>query len=156
MQLFLDMDGVLADFDKRALEILGMKPSIFEERYGSEAFWIILQNTPDFYNSFDMMIDAPFLLEAVKHLDPIILTGVPATKMELAVANKRVWAGRMIGLVPVITCRSRDKSNWCLPGDVIVDDRTEYRHLWEQKGGIWVTHTSAWNSIKELKSLGVI
>jgi hypothetical protein len=38
-QLYLDCDGVLADFDKGATAILGMKPKAFEKRHGLGRFW---------------------------------------------------------------------------------------------------------------------
>lgn len=154
MQLYLDMDGVLADFDKRAADIFGMPSHVFETKHGSEHFWERLQRTPDFYNSFDLMLDAPFLMDAVEHLRPIVLTGVPYG--DWAKPQKREWVARMARGFPVITCRSKEKSRACTPGDIIVDDRTEYRHLWEDKGGIWVHHTSAYDSIKQLKALKVI
>lgn len=37
-QLFLDCDGVLADFDKRAEQIFGMTGREFEDTYGSKEF----------------------------------------------------------------------------------------------------------------------
>lgn len=154
MQLYLDMDGVLADFDKRAASIFGMPTGDFESRFGSKVFWSILQDTPEFYNSFDLMLDAPFLLDAVEHLGPIVLTGIPMG--EWAPPQKRAWIARKARDLPVITCRSKAKSEYCAPGDIIVDDRTEYRHLWEAKGGIWVHHTSAYDSINQLKLLGAL
>lgn len=154
MKLYLDMDGVLADFDRRAADILGMPSKFFEERYGAKAFWGVLQDSHDFYNSFPVMIDAPFLIDAVNHLNPTILTGLPMG--DWAEPQKRAWGKRWLPGYPMICCRSKDKSNFCEPGDIIVDDRTEYRHLWEAKGGIWITHTSAYDSIRELKTLGII
>lgn len=153
MQLYLDMDGVLADFDRRALEILGMPSRDFEGRYGAKAFWAVLQDSPDFYNSFQPMIDAPFLVDAVDHLNPIVLTGIPLG--DWAPIQKRAWIETYFGY-PVITCRAKEKSLHCKPGDIIVDDRSEYRHLWEAAGGTWVLHTSAYDSIQQLKQLGVI
>lgn len=32
MQLYLDCDGVLADFDRAATELLGMPPRVYEKR----------------------------------------------------------------------------------------------------------------------------
>lgn len=154
MKLFLDMDGVLADFDKRALDIFGMRPSDFEGRYGSEAFWGVLQASPDFYNSFDPMIDAPFLIEATAHLRPTILTGVP--RGGWAEDQKRAWLGRFVPGYEVITCRSKNKALYCLPGDILVDDRTEYQHLWEAAGGTYVVHTSAYDSLKQLRAIGAV
>lgn len=75
MQLYLDCDGVLADFDKAATELLGMPPRTFEKRRGIGAFWRELTRHPDFYGSLPLMPDAIELFEAVRHLDPVILTG---------------------------------------------------------------------------------
>lgn len=158
MQLYLDMDGVLADFDKRARQILGTDPSDFQDKHGSKYFWTMLHSTPDFFSSFEPMLDSPFLIDAVRHLEPMVITGVPNIKGELVAAQKLAWIAQwhpwMNGRV--ITCPSQYKSLWCRPGDIIVDDRTEYRHLWEAKGGIWVHHTSAYESIRQLRDLGVI
>ena len=38
-RLFLDADGVLADFDRGACELLGLKPKAFIARYGRGPFW---------------------------------------------------------------------------------------------------------------------
>ena len=154
MKLYLDMDGVLADFDKRAADILNMPTHRYEKTFGSQAFWHVLQSTPDFYSSFDLMLDAPFLFDAVERLKPTILTGLPMG--DWAEPQKRAWGTRWFPGVPMITCRSKDKSLYCSPGDIIVDDRTEYRHLWEAKGGIWVHHTSAYDSIRQLRELRII
>jgi len=76
-QLYLDCDGVLADFDAGATAILGMKPRAFEQRRGLGRFWQKLASAPDFYFSLPLLPDAMQLYDAVKHLDPIILTGLP-------------------------------------------------------------------------------
>lgn len=145
---------MLADFDKRATEILGMLPSVFETRYGSKAFWTVLQDTPDFYSSLPLMIDAPFLVEATIHLNPIILTGVPMG--DWAEKQKKAWRDKHEPFLQMFCCRSKDKSNYCSPGDIIVDDRTEYRHLWEDKGGIWIHHKSAYDTLNQLRARGVL
>ncbi len=154
MKLYLDMDGVLADFDKRAAQILEMPSHVFEARHGSPALWNALQQSPNFYSALDQMLDTPFLIDAVCHLNPTILTGVPMG--DWAAPQKQEWRKRNFPCLQMITCRSKDKSNYCSPGDIIVDDRTEHRHLWEAKGGIWVHHTSAYDSIRQLRVLRVI
>jgi hypothetical protein len=154
MQLYLDMDGVLADFDKRAFAILGMHPHTFEQTFGSEAFWRELQSTPDFYNSFDPMPDMDYLIDAVDHLDPVVLTGLP--RGGWAEAQKRAWLARRLPRYEMIACRSKDKCLYCQPGDILIDDRVEARKAWENAGGIFVLHLSAKDTIRELKDLSVI
>lgn len=155
MQLYLDCDGVLANFDKKATEIFGMHPKEYENRFGRGTFWKVIANTPDFFNLLEEMEDARELYDAVKHLNPIVLTGVPSGGW--ATAQKRRWIDRTFGEhLPVITCRSRDKRLYAKPGDIIIDDLPKYKPLWEEIGGIFILHTSAKESIAELKRLKII
>lgn len=154
MQLFLDCDGVLADFNKRATEIVGMPPRDFEDKVGEKKFWDAIYGTPDFFSSLDPMPDAYELVNAVSHLNPIILTGKP--RGNWAEKQKLVWRDKYFPNLPMIVCPSRDKIKYAKPGDVIVDDWAKHQQTWLNGGGIWVMHTSAKDSIRQLKELGVI
>ena len=76
-RLFLDADGVLADFDKGARRLLGLSPKDFIARHGRGRFWSRLAKAKNFYGDLPEMSDARLLFDAVKHLEPIILTGLP-------------------------------------------------------------------------------
>jgi hypothetical protein len=137
-QLYLDCDGVLADFEKGATAILGLPPRRFEERHGIGKFWQKLAQAPDFYFSLPLLPGATRLFEAVKHLDPIILTGLP--RGNWAADQKMRWAAKHFPGVRMITCMARDKRDHARAGDVLVDDQVKHRHLWEEAGGIFVHH----------------
>jgi hypothetical protein len=147
-RLYLDCDGVLADFDHGATAILGMKPKAFEHRHGLGRFWQKLASAPDFYFSLPLMPDAMRLFDAVKHLHPVILTGLP--RGNWAADQKMRWAAQHFPGVRMTTCMARDKRNHAKDGDVLVDDNDKFRHLWEQAGGIFVHHKNAEASIAEL------
>jgi hypothetical protein len=149
-QLYLDCDGVLADFDKGAQAILGMPARAFEKRHGIGRFWAKLARAPDFYFSLPLMPDAMQLYDAVKHLDPVILTGLPQGNW--AAGQKVRWAAEHFPGVRIITTMARDKRNHAREGDVLVDDQLRHRHLWEEIGGIFIQHKSAAESIEALKS----
>lgn len=155
-QIFLDCDGVLADFDKRAEEILGMHPRVFEDTYGSKEFWGRLKAADHFFTNLDLMPGAMELYNAVKHLRPIILTGAPMGNW--AGPQKLAWRNKHFpGVEMIVVCPSRDKWKYMTrPGDILVDDMTKYQHIWIEHGGIFVHHTDAKNSIKMLENLGVI
>jgi hypothetical protein len=153
-QIFLDCDGVLADFDKAALAILGAPPAVFEQRHGAEEFWTRLARADGFFEHLEPMADAFTLYEAVKAKAPIILTGMPQGAW--AEPQKRAWARRWFPGVPVITTMAALKHEHRHPGDVLVDDRDNHRHLWEQKGGVFIHHKSARASIEALKALGYL
>jgi hypothetical protein len=153
-QIFLDCDGVLADFDRGAETILGLAPNAFEAQHGSAAFWRKLASADNFFDSLEPMADADELYAAVRHKAPIILTGLPLGKW--AEPQKRRWAERHFPGVPVITTLAALKHEHRHPGDVLVDDRDKHRHLWEANGGVFIHHRSARASIAELKARGYL
>ncbi|CAN7221132.1 hypothetical protein LJR219_000758 [Phenylobacterium sp. LjRoot219] len=153
-QIFLDCDGVLADFDRGAEQILGLPPSLFEARHGSGEFWRRLAQADGFFANLAPMPDAYALYEAVRHKTPVILTGMP--RGAWAEPQKRRWTAKYFPGVPVITTMAALKHEHRHPGDVLVDDRDKYRSLWEANGGVFVHHTSAADSIVELRARGFL
>jgi hypothetical protein len=148
-QLYLDCDGVLADFDKGAAAVLGMHPRAFEKRFGLGRFWSKLATAPDFYFSLPLLPDAMELFEAVRHLDPIILTGLPGGNW--AADQKVRWAAQHFPGTRIITTLARNKRDHAKEGDVLVDDQMRHAHLWEEIGGVFIHHKSAKDSIERLK-----
>lgn len=153
-QIYLDCDGVLADFDKSAEAILGMPSHDFEQLRGSGQFWKRLAAADRFFERLDPMPDAAELFEAVKAKSPVILTGMPHGTW--AEPQKRAWAARHFPGVPVITTTAALKREHCHPGDVLVDDRDQHRRAWEDAGGLFIHHRSARESIEALKAAGYI
>jgi hypothetical protein len=150
--LFLDCDGVLADFDAGARGVLGgMTPAQFEQRYSKREFWKRLAAAPDFYATLPLMPDAQILFDAVAHLRPTILTGLPLGTW--AAPQKVAWAETHFPGTPIITCMARDKYRYMTPGDVLVDDREDHRAKWEDAGGIFVTHRDAKRSLAALAKI---
>ena len=153
-QLYLDLDGVLADFEAGAHQLLRMPAKEYQDRYGPGGFWKRLATAKDFYGGLALLPDAMELYAAVAHLTPIILTGLPIGKW--AEPQKRAWVARHFPGVEVITTLARKKSTYCRPGDVIVDDQDRYREPWEQAGGVFVHHHDAKATIAELRSIGFL
>jgi hypothetical protein len=149
-QLYLDCDGVLADFDKGATAILGTSPKKFEERHGLGRFWQKLASAPDFYFSLPLLPDAMRLFHAVKHLDPIILTGLP--RGNWASDQKMRWAEKHFPGVRMITCMARDKRNHAKEGDVPGRRQFEVPPPLGAGGRIFIHHKNAADSIEELRA----
>ena len=77
-KLWLDCDGVLANFDKRFLELSGgISGKDYEDTYGSKAFWKLIRNDDEFFYNLELMPNAMKLWDWCKPLDPTILTGCP-------------------------------------------------------------------------------
>lgn len=156
VQVFLDCDGVLADFDKRAEVLFGMPSQQFEDEYGVKEFWRRIRNDDEFFANLDLMPDAMELFDAVKHLNPIILTGAPMGKW--AKPQKLAWRDRYFPNTEMIVVNpSRDKFKHMIgKGNYLVDDLLKHSHHWINNGGVFVHHTSAKKSLKMLKDLMVI
>ena len=149
--LFLDCDGVLANFDLGVETLLGANPADFQARHGTGTFWKRLARAPDFYGTLEELPDAQQLFQAVKHLNPTILTGLPLGKW--AAPQKERWAARHFPGVPIITTMAREKHLHMEPGEVLVDDRLNHRGLWEKAGGIFVHHKNAEDSLRQLAEI---
>lgn len=150
MTLFIDLDGVLADLDTAYAAIAGTPP----DKKLDNLDWRAVVAVPHFYANLPPMPDMETLWDYVSTWpDVVILTGVP-TSVPTAAADKRAWVTRHLGAhVPMIACKSREKSLHAKAGDILVDDWDKYRRLWLKVGGIWITHTSAATSIAALKEL---
>lgn len=150
-RLFLDCDGVLANFEAGARAVLRMPSKTFDARYGTPAFWRRLGGAPDFYGQLPLLDDACLLVDAVAHLNPTILTGCP--KGGWAEPQKTAWAARHFPGVPIITCFAANKRAHCRPGDVLIDDILKHRHLWEEARGVFIHHSSAAESLARLAEI---
>ncbi|MBV9528166.1 hypothetical protein [Sphingomonas sp.] len=150
-RLFLDADGVLADFDAGAKRLLGAGPSDFQAAHGSREFWRRLAKAKGFYANLPEMPDARTLFDAVEYLKPTILTGLPFGSW--AAPQKVAWAAQHFPGVPIVTCMARDKHRHMKAGDVLVDDRVTHRAAYEAAGVVFVHHRSARESLRELARL---
>jgi hypothetical protein len=150
MTLFLDLDGVLADFDRGVQAVTGRRP----EELPLKAMWAALARAPRFFETLELMHDAEALWRFCAPHRPTILTGLPLGAW--APEQKKRWVTRVLGAdVPVITCMSRDKPRWSGPGHILVDDRASAREGWEREGGRFIHHVSAERSIALLQEFGI-
>lgn len=156
-RLWLDCDGVQANFDKYADHLLGMPSRDFEQLHGSEKFWASLHDAdPEFFLNLELMDDFGRLFAAVQHLDPYTLTGAPLLVPD-AWWQKPIWVrNRVDADMKVVVCQSKNKAMFCQPGDIIIDDYPKHRAKWEAAGGIWIHHDDAEITIAILKDMGVI
>jgi hypothetical protein len=150
-RLFLDCDGVLADFDAGAARLLKMSPAAFEAGHGRREFWRRIAGAKNFYGTLAEMADARLLFDVVEHLNPTILTGLPLGNW--AAPQKIGWAAEHFPGVPIITCMARDKHKHMSPGDVLVDDRENHRAAYEAAGVRFVHHVSAADSLRQLAQI---
>lgn len=151
MNLFMDLDGVLADFDSHHEAVFGVRPVKRED-----VDWDAVTRVGDFFLRMPPMRDSARLWKFARRYHPIILTSVPRNVAE-APDNKRAWVRRHLGSNVEVRCvrGASTKCEHAQPGDILVDDWERHRQKWLDRGGVWVTHRSARGTIAALRVLGL-
>lgn len=151
--IWVDMDGVVADFDGHYERHFGVRPTRWPAEDSVD--WKKVAAVPNFFRTIPMTKDAGELLAGLHPRPWSLLTGCPKS-IDVSDNQKRDWAAEKFEpRRHVVCCRSRDKWLHGKPGDVLIDDYLKYKDLWVDMGGIFIHHTSAANSIRELKRLGL-
>ena len=144
--IFLDMDGVVADFDSYANSILGYS-TLGGKRYPPED-WAKISENPRFYYELDICPWANQLVAAVHEVadlhnyDIKFLTAIPrANDVPWCFTDKVLWAQERWPDIPVwFGPYSHDKQHHCRPGDILIDDRDDNITAWNLAGGLGILH----------------
>ena len=169
IEIYVDLDGVLADFTKGAIrmfEKLGVEGVDYSQvRYETspayrEMMWKTCteyqEQGGELWYELDLMEDALELWEYVKPYNPQILsaTGHPKYNAE---GQKRRWVPEKLGegVVVNLTRKAAEKSRHAAPHRILIDDKHKAIKPWVERGGIGIVHTSSRNTILELKNLGI-
>ena len=151
MQVFVDMDGVLADFDAHYETHFGTRPC----KKSDNVDWEAVRAIKGFNLHIPPMSDLAALWARIERHSPIVLTGTPSTVPEAA-DNKCAWARKHLGAhVAVICCPAREKYLHAGSGNVLIDDWDKYKDLWVAAGGRWVTHKSAADTARQVSEMGL-
>lgn len=144
--IYLDMDGVVADFNKFASDLLGREIG-WEGKDLSSEEWDILTSVENFYFKLPLIEESTMLVAAAKSFSTRFkvefLTAVPrATTMPSAALDKKMWLDKHFpGFKVNYGPYSRDKQKWAKPGDILVDDKRSNIEEWFNAGGIGILHT---------------
>ena len=153
--IYCDMDGVIADFDKRFRELAKMSPDQYEEKYGIEKFWNFIDNEIGvrFWVGIPWMQDGKQLWEYIKKYKPTLLSA-PSRNNESRL-GKRLWVKKHIPGTKLVLASRVNKQDYAKPNAILIDDRPDTIIEWENKGGVGILHKSAEETIQKLKSLGL-
>ena len=156
-RIFVDMDGVLADFNTGVENLTGREfPNTdaghndYDERKEELTNKRLFRNLPPMPDMYD-------LIAYIRHtgLPWEILTAAGVINRELVVFDKNEWIREYVSPSVVVTCTmtGSQKGMFAIKGSVLIDDRKKNLEAWEKHGGIGILHTSAEDTIKQLKEL---
>lgn len=143
--LYLDMDGVVADFDAYAFAIAGFPPS---GGFYNDEQWAEIAANDRLYRDLPKTAYADLLVDACKqycqerNYQLMFLTAVPkGNDMHWSFYDKVQWAGKYFPDIPVhFGPYSKDKHVHCKPGDILIDDRSSNIEEWQVAGGHAIHH----------------
>ena len=175
--IFCDLDGVLADFEYAAYQVLGYSfpsrpdPNTNKQEYKQAiaVAWETLQfyrhpqYKKGFFTTLPWMKDGPDLWNQIKQFNPIILTGMP--RGNWARNQKIEWCNTQLGQqVPVIVCMKPEKARKAFEYvqqykrsnhiGILIDDTADASTAWTAMGGIFIHHTNTINTLQQLRKLG--
>ena len=73
---------------------------------------------------------------------------------QTSVVGKEEWMEKNLPGVKLNLEQSNNKQVYAEPNAILIDDREDIIERWNKAGGIGIHHTSAENTIKQLKELG--
>lgn len=148
-RLFLDLDGVMADFDAHFEALYGLHPAVYCDLHGDDAMWERIHSTGSFFRDLPPM---PGALEAfercLQFFDPTILTACPKSDYKGVAAQKHGWVREHLGPQWFVcpTAGGTSKPRFLQhPGDILIDDFERNTKLWEKAGGVAILHRGDWD-----------
>jgi hypothetical protein len=136
-KIYCDMDGVLTDFQRRFEHFTGSNPDEYESRYGTAAFWELIDNKIgiNFWVDMDWMPGGEELWGFISKYNPSILTS--PSKQNTSRLGKNLWVRNHIEPAPkVIFAYSADKQRYANENAILIDDKKSNINEWAAKGGI--------------------
>ena len=156
--IYVDMDGVLADFKASFKKISGKTTEEVDKedtKGNQEAFWeYVDKGGLEFWSEMPWIKGSKKLWNYVKNKDVAILSA-PARRLPNSIRGKQLWVGRELGSPKLILKRAREKKEYATKDSILIDDYKKNIQQWKSAGGIGILFKNADQAIKELKKLGV-
>lgn len=143
--LYLDMDGVVADFDAYAKKVLNTTE---KNHTWPEDKWLKISSNPRLYRDLDKTPEADQLVSVCRDLcrknnwNLFFLTAIPKNNdMHWAYYDKILWGLKYYPDIPIFF-GPYSFSKWmhCKNQDILIDDRPSNCEQWNAAGGIAILH----------------
>jgi len=155
--IYLDMDGVIADFNKRYQELYHMVPREAEKNKQFDKFFDEFISTGQFA-TLDLMpgtMDGVDFLRKASAPTQILSSTSNEARYDEVSKQKLVWLQTHgITFTPNFVPGKRLKQEYAAPDKIIIDDTESVIDQWRAKGGIGILHKD-WPSTLAILSMYV-
>lgn len=153
-KIYLDMDGVIADFNKRFKERFKIEPKDAQTYKEFDSFFIKFIAEQDFA-TLDLMPEAMELIEFLRSLSipTEILSSTSSEKKDGDIRPQKLeWLKKHnIEFTPILVPGKRFKKDYSNANSLLIDDTPANIDQWRREGGIGILHTDAQTTIGILK-----
>lgn len=169
MKLYLDMDGVLMDFEGHVRKhgFWWSGPTYHhlpesewtEEQTTNDRKYKALMATPEFWKTMSPMADAHLLWSYCRPFHPHILTATPAGATYRARCRADKFNSVHVYFDPTFPVEDfhavlrSEKQAHAMPGHVLVDDMAANCEEWTRAGGTAILHRDAVSTIRILREI---
>jgi 5'(3')-deoxyribonucleotidase len=154
--VYLDLDGVMANFDKAWYDSYGFTKDDWEYRQEHVAkkapfFFLELEEMPDAVKLWKYLVKSDAELKVLTARPKRIWTNGEADE------QKRTWfAKRFCPKTEVIVCYGEEKQKYAGPTTILIDDRVRNVAQFSFAGGIGILHRDAKHTIQYLKEIKIL
>lgn len=152
-RLFLDLDGVFVDLDKKIKELYHKR---YDDHGPYEVWSKLTHEQPNFFYNLDPMPDYILLLDAVHKMEDeyyiSFLTSMPRPTGNLITAynDKIKWVRKYLHdewLVHTVPGWENKKKYVTSHNDILLDDAPRNIREWNEAGGVGILHKNVEGSI---------
>lgn len=133
--IYVDMDGVVADFDKGILNYFG-EP--YSEKIANQ-FWNYTVKDIQFFDGLSPINEGLDMVREISESNDVcFMTSTGGMPHHIDIAKQKLdWLHRYgFGDKPVAFCLNTEgKGKYSYPGAVLIDDRQKVCNAWEKRGG---------------------
>ena len=155
-KVYIDLDGVIADFERRYIELFGTSPASDDarKRFGTR-FGQFIQS--EHFATLDLMEDAHVLLDYLSVITvPVEIlssTARPITHSGIAVQKQKWLEFHGIKFNPIFVPGKRLKAQYATPTAILIDDTESNITDWNDAGGCGILHKTALTTIAKLDTM---
>jgi beta-phosphoglucomutase-like phosphatase (HAD superfamily) len=151
MKVYVDMDGVLANFERRYFERYGELPGSMRDKKEFNNYWDDFVLTKQF-ETLELWPGATELLQYLDSQTAVekeILSSSGGPKYHDNVTEqKKVWLKKFDILYPAnIVSGRKNKSLYAKPDTVLIDDTSDVITAFNKAGGIGILHKEIGNTL---------
>lgn len=142
MRVYLDLDGVMADFDRHFVEYFGVD----NKSLNDQKMWSMINSYPKFFRNLPVCERAlEFFDNLNSNFDVSILTACPKSNYQSAALQKREWVYEHLSphvkVIPMLGGKNKGLFMH-EKGDILIDDFESNCLAWNSLGGFSIFHVN--------------